>query len=242
MTKIQPLLTWRGAILKSDLEPTTRHVALTLSTYMGDVGESAHPGPTRLAKDTGLSLRTVKHHLGVLVDRKWLVITEHGGLKGEKRKANCYAANVPKTRAANTPVQQKTRARNSPVQETAPTRADDDTSPVQELHPNSSIELSKELSTTETPAAKGKTHAHLLTERHWNETKPKPVLKGGFVALRAIVQKLEDAGHEDEAILRGLRETRAYTLDAIQFSLREAPKKKNGHAHTVDNLRALVSR
>lgn len=86
-----------------------------------------------------------------------------------------------------------------------------------------------------------KTPAHLLAERHWNETRPRPVLKGGFVALRNIIQKLMDAEHDDDAILAALSDTRSYTLDAIQFTLREHKgAKKNGHARTMANLKALA--
>lgn len=86
-----------------------------------------------------------------------------------------------------------------------------------------------------------KTPAHLLAEQHWSATKPRPVLKGGFVALRGIIQKLLEAEHGDDAILKALADTRSYTLDAIQFTLRESkPGKKNGHQRTVDNLKALV--
>lgn len=244
-TKIQPLLTWRTAIANSSLAPTSRHVALTLSLWMNEMGDSAFPGPAKLRDASGLSIRTVKEHLGSLVELGWLTITEKGGIKGEKRRANVYAATVPKTRATTAPVRQKTRAAKSPVQDTTTTRADERVPPVQEVHPNSAIELSKELSIPEKPSAlekpSGKTSAHLLTERHWRDTKPAPVLKGGFVALRNIVSKLEEAGYDDDAILKGLRETRSYTLDAIQFSLRPQAGKKSNHAKTLDNLRGMVT-
>lgn len=95
-------------------------------------------------------------------------------------------------------------------------------------HPEPSLVLEPYKEPLPAKRASRKTHAHVLTEQHWNDTKPRPVLKGGFVALRNIVQKLEDAGYDDETILLGLRTTRAYTLDAIQFALREGQGKKRG--------------
>jgi hypothetical protein len=91
---LAPLFTWRTAISTSDLEPTTRHVALALSLYMNERGGSAFPGAARLAKDTGLSERTVRDHLGLLVRRGWLEILRDGG---GRARANEYAARFPET-------------------------------------------------------------------------------------------------------------------------------------------------
>lgn len=158
-SRIQPVLTWRGAIMDSDLAATTRYVALALSLYMGDRGDSAHPGPTRLSKDMAVSLRTVKEHLGILVDQGWLVIVEKGGCRGERRRANDYRAAVPPTRAADAPVQQMHGAADAPVQEVPPTRAANDSAPVQQMHPNSSLDLSRGTLHTEGDA-QGASHAH----------------------------------------------------------------------------------
>lgn len=133
-TKIQPVLTWRGAICESDLSPTARHVALTLSLWMGERGDSAYPGATLLSESTGLSVRTVRSSLAALVDAGWLVMVEKGGLKGVKRIANKYEARIPDPRL--------------PMQEVHPcssfTGESDDADPcnsqprpVQEVHPNS---------------------------------------------------------------------------------------------------------
>lgn len=93
--RFKPLFTWRSAVCESNLGPTTRHVALTLALYMSERGDSAHPGPARLAHDTGLHVSTVKEHLSILTTVGWLAVVEKGGLKGEKRRANEYAARIP---------------------------------------------------------------------------------------------------------------------------------------------------
>lgn len=239
MTRIAPLLTWRGSVCESDLQPTTRHVALTLSLHMSERGDSAFPGPTLLSHETGLSLRCVKEHLGILVEKGWLVVVERGGIKGDTRRANKYRAAIP-MREVTAPVQERTRAAALPVQERASTRAANRATPVQQVHPNSKRELSIELSTG-AAAPQGKTEAHRITEEHWAASKPRPVLRGGFVALRGIVQTLIDAGHDRDAILTALGSTRAYTLDAIQFSLRERERRpQSGHDRTMEMLGRLA--
>lgn len=93
---IAPLFTWRSAIAESDLPPTTRHVLLTLSTYMNERGGSAYPGSARLAKDSGLHADTVKHHLREAVRLDWIrVVTQGGSVAGGKRLAAEYVASVP---------------------------------------------------------------------------------------------------------------------------------------------------
>lgn len=94
-TKIKALLNWRAAIASSDLPPTRRHVALTLSLWMNERGASAFPGATRLANDTGLNVSTVREHLNDLVRGGWLTLVEKGGVKGARRRANHYAAMIP---------------------------------------------------------------------------------------------------------------------------------------------------
>src|SRR4051812_29224564 len=92
MGEIKALFTWRSAICESDLPATTRHVALALSLYMSERGDSAHPGATRLARDTGLSERCVRSQLAKLAETGWLILRERGGEKGDKRRANVYEA------------------------------------------------------------------------------------------------------------------------------------------------------
>jgi Helix-turn-helix domain len=89
------LFEWQRAIRDSELPPMTRHVALTLSTYMNAEGGSAFPGAARLARDTGRSERKVRERLGLLVKAGWLVEVERGGLRGEERRANRYQARTP---------------------------------------------------------------------------------------------------------------------------------------------------
>jgi predicted transcriptional regulator len=68
---VKPIL-WQRAIRSADLLPSVQHVGLVLSTYADQDGAGAHPGNSRLARDTGLSLRTVKAAIGHLRDAKWI--------------------------------------------------------------------------------------------------------------------------------------------------------------------------
>lgn len=86
--------TWRQAITKSDLPPTTRHVLLTLSLYMNDVGGGCYPTTKQLEEATGLSERAVITHLQLARERGWLIAKEHG-FKGQKWKNHEYEATWP---------------------------------------------------------------------------------------------------------------------------------------------------
>ena len=122
---LHPVLTWRSALCDSGLPATARHVALTISIYMNERGGSAYPGGTRLAEDTGLSLRTVRTALATLEQTGWLtVVTRGGAKKGEKRTATIYQAAIP-TSEAVAPVQEihRCNSRQRPVQLTTPTGA-----------------------------------------------------------------------------------------------------------------------
>ena len=119
---------WRRSICDSTLPPTARHVALTMSIYMNESGGSAFPGGARLARETGLALRTVRVQLAILTDSGWLVVKFRGGSPvGGIRKATEYAAAIPLTGAGDAPVQEGNRcnSRHRPVHLTTLTGAGD---------------------------------------------------------------------------------------------------------------------
>lgn len=70
--------TWRHAIIKSSLPPTTRHVLLTLSCHLNDLGEDCFPSTAMLADETGLSERSVCTHLALAAEHGWFVVRRHG--------------------------------------------------------------------------------------------------------------------------------------------------------------------
>lgn len=99
--ELSPLFTWRGAIIKSDLPPTGRHLALTLSLFMNEAGGSAYPGIDRLVEATGLGRATVIRWRQALHALGWLRLVKQGGLKGADRVASEYAATVPSNYASS---------------------------------------------------------------------------------------------------------------------------------------------
>ena len=86
---------WRDLTRQSDLEQTSKHVALILALHMDRSGET-FVGPARIARETGLHERTVRRCLAALCASGWLRIAIQGGApKGLRRTANVYACVIP---------------------------------------------------------------------------------------------------------------------------------------------------
>ena len=86
--------TWRHAIIKSELPATTRHVLLTVSMHMNELGEGCYPTVEMLVEETGLSKRSVLTHLQAGIDAGWLVRLELG-LRGRKWRRCEYRSRWP---------------------------------------------------------------------------------------------------------------------------------------------------
>lgn len=95
--RLSPLFTWRSAICDSDLPPTVRHVALTLSLHMSERGDSCFPSRQVLALETGLSERAVQRAIKALEEGGWLRV-ERPAERGGRGHPNRYAARVPEGR------------------------------------------------------------------------------------------------------------------------------------------------
>lgn len=85
---------WRHAVLKSGLPATTRHVLLTISCFMNDVGGGCYPTQEQLAEASGLSDRAVRAHIDAAVKAGWLSRKEHG-FRGQKWRNHEYEASWP---------------------------------------------------------------------------------------------------------------------------------------------------
>jgi hypothetical protein len=94
---------WRHAVLKSDLPATTRHVLLTISCFMNDVGGGCYPTQEQLAEATGLTDRAVRKHLDDAVSAGWLLRREHG-FRGQKWRNHEYEASWPDAQHVEQPV------------------------------------------------------------------------------------------------------------------------------------------
>lgn len=91
---------WRGAILKSTLPPTTRHVLLTLACHMNDAGESCYPSIHLLCAETGLSNRAVITHLHNSAELGWIKVRKQG-LAGQAWSRNSYYLSWDHLKAVN---------------------------------------------------------------------------------------------------------------------------------------------
>jgi hypothetical protein len=86
--------TWRHAVAKSALPPTTRHVLLTISLHMNDVGEGCYPTTAQLALESGRSERCVCEHIQVAIEAGWIEVSKHG-FAGQKWARNEYRPRWP---------------------------------------------------------------------------------------------------------------------------------------------------
>jgi hypothetical protein len=87
---------WRQAILRAQLEPSSKLLLLALSTYMNDHGEGCYPSIEQLCKDTSLSERTVFYHLKK-AEAEGFLIKDKRELPGKKWAANEYRAAIPES-------------------------------------------------------------------------------------------------------------------------------------------------
>lgn len=71
---LRPLFTWRSAVASrhGPKSPVTRHVLLTLSLYMSELGDSCYPSTNTLASASALGLRTVKEHIALAAAAGWI--------------------------------------------------------------------------------------------------------------------------------------------------------------------------
>ena len=102
----RPIFSWRHAVLRSDLPPTTRHVLLTLSCHMNDAGESCFPSIATLVEETGLSNRSVIDHIRFAKEAGWLKVGLHG-FGGQKWRSHEYACAIPERGEEGSPASQK---------------------------------------------------------------------------------------------------------------------------------------
>ena len=85
---------WRGAVLKSKLSPTTKLVLLTLGCHMNDMGESCFPSIDTLCKESSLSRPAVIKHIKVARQAGWIRVGNHG-LGGQKWSRSEYSISLP---------------------------------------------------------------------------------------------------------------------------------------------------
>ena len=111
--KVSPLFTWRSALVEDErLIASTRHVALTLSLYMSERGDSAFPSVESLAKDCARGKSTIVAAIAQLEACGWLEVERAPGKAGGRGRTNAYRAVISRT------VPQQTVSVNGPEAET----------------------------------------------------------------------------------------------------------------------------
>ena len=89
---------WEQAFRDTDdLDPTSRLVGLMLATYANSDGANARPGQARLATTTGLADRTVRKHLALLIEAKWIEAQSRKPVDNPRRGgiATTYQLTIP---------------------------------------------------------------------------------------------------------------------------------------------------
>jgi hypothetical protein len=102
-------LAWRTAIRDSDLDPTAKHVALTLDTYMNRHG-IAWPSRASLATGTGRTVSTIDRALRRLEHTGFLVVARSRG-----KRSNLYSASLPNSITRDTVAGDLTAALKGPT-------------------------------------------------------------------------------------------------------------------------------
>jgi hypothetical protein len=92
-------LQWQWAIRDTDLDATSKYIALVLSTFMNGQTGSTHVSREKLAERTGKSVDTVDRALVILVALGWLLKKQGGG----RGWASTYTAAKGRTSSALLP-------------------------------------------------------------------------------------------------------------------------------------------
>lgn len=85
---------WRMAVAESDLPATTKHVLLTLSLFLADIGEGAFPSLRTLARLTSLTDKALRVHLLRASTKGWLERKERFHQSG-RQMSNLYLVRIP---------------------------------------------------------------------------------------------------------------------------------------------------
>lgn len=85
---------WRQAIAKAKLEPTTKLVLYTLANYMNEHGQGCYPSLDTIQEESGLARATVCKHLDLSIQAGFLSKKIHG-YTGQGWARNEYIASYP---------------------------------------------------------------------------------------------------------------------------------------------------
>lgn len=105
---------YRDAVARSALPSSAKLVAHAMSHYMhySNLG-GAYPGPARIAREVGMSTRTVERWLSALTARGWLEKTTIGG-SFPTRRATVYRGRIPGSTSDSPDTGQRSATSDSP--------------------------------------------------------------------------------------------------------------------------------
>lgn len=109
-----PFFSWQHTIIRSQLEPTTRLVCLTIGTHMAADGSGCFPSYATIAEETGLSRSTVILHVQKAPDAGYLTITSRDRENGS-HTSNLYQPTMPAGGPVNGPGVVREPDQGSPV-------------------------------------------------------------------------------------------------------------------------------
>lgn len=92
--KYREYISWRRALLDSQLPSTTKHVLLTLACYHSEAGSGIFPSIETLASDCSLSERAIVTHIFKAASEGWVEVSQHG-YAGRKWRRNEYKLTLP---------------------------------------------------------------------------------------------------------------------------------------------------
>lgn len=101
------LIAWRDAVLSSQgpQEPSSRLVACALAKHADAGGGRVFPSERTLAAETGLSRKTVRHHLRLLEAAGWVAVRAGAG-GGQGWRRHSYVLQQPEGGVVTTPRQE----------------------------------------------------------------------------------------------------------------------------------------
>lgn len=205
-----------------------RLVLLTIADAANRDGEHAHPGNAAIEEGSLYGRSQALALVAELIAEGWLEVTEQGNGRG---KATVYR--VVMDRRETVRPSDGSPEGNRPICEPKPSDLEAETVRSDDGAPISPTGLN-ELPTT--PPAEPRPEMDIVRE-HWDwcheNGQPTPTLRANvkgnpFMALVSIVRGLLDAGWPPEEITPALRETAAFTVNALTLTLNQRRHRRPG--------------
>lgn len=157
--------TFRAAVFDSELSASTKLVLLVVASYVNDMGDPAWPSYNTIARKASLSRSSVIAHLNAAIEKGWIAKQKRKGKDGLS-ETNLYRLQTPdasfQSEEAAAPTEAPRQEKGSPnaglplaggSADSGSPQSKCRTTVVQPLDPNTSIELSIELSSKPSDAA-----------------------------------------------------------------------------------------